>query len=801
VKIFLGSSEIQTAYKGPNQVIGAAPVPFTLWGNGFSPAPINVYDQAAPLVLTGANYLADVIQSACGIRPTVTQSPIGFKQDRSVLIGYPAPTELEPEEILIYCGPKGPLWITGYDEFDSDSPNWVGQVTETNFMTFAGSYHAIMTFAQEVLGVVVGWPGVTGEAIPTAVSKVLTPFVKRHKPICMVRNYFQFSAVGNSSPFSLSKDWIKKNRGFYSLQTSAGHSFTTYYNRFHPNGTPGGNREDIFALQPDNTRSGWPFGNNAKMEVGDPALVDVWFDVNVTEELAARPLKRSFGTQFNDGQFLGHSVDPRAIAMDYLGDDADMFTFFWANSSEVRPATTDREVVFSNRCSRKLKEEFPDNEFYTTMLAYGPTRYMPRREVPDENLIIVNVANDFNHPQWIQDGKVSREEFDKWSALNGNFKQVWRPNIGRGYGHGWGMWLTDIHQIGNRLKQIIPLGCTGFTPDYFGENWANQWPMYYLLTKLLWDHTLDIDEVMDEAYEKLFGPAAEHVKAYYEATEDVIVNSRGFTSWDFKTMTLMWTEERLDEFQDHLDLAFAATTESTNYRFRVEWVQAGLDWSKAVMECVRYSLLYDLPITVTDETNVTQRANAIEDDTNATTGWSLWLNTSEVTLSVQSTETNGSNFAFHMVCSGPNSSGIVTTLPGSPSLDYICTVDLKHAGFGGRCEILINGVQTGLNIFPSDVGWKTRAFLVKGGDQVGIREVNPAGGRQASCYIDNFTMRLGTLLDTAQINADWQQVVDDATAAINDAKWSSLRPISQQPLISSQAIPKPNVINPPPLED
>lgn len=76
--------------------------------------------------------------------------------------------------------------------------------------------------------------------------------------------------VGNGSPYGIGKTWLKKQRAFFTPYVSRGHAFKDWYDKYHPDGDPGGSEQHLFALQNDGTRSGYPFGNKAKVEVGEP---------------------------------------------------------------------------------------------------------------------------------------------------------------------------------------------------------------------------------------------------------------------------------------------------------------------------------------------------------------------------------------------------------------------------------------------------------------------------------------------------------------------------------------------------
>ena len=53
----------------------------------------------------------------------------------------------------------------------------------------------------------------------------------------------------------------------------------------------------------------------------------------------------------------------------------------------------------------------------------------------------------------------------------------------------------------------------------------NQGPNLYIMAKLMWDADADVDALLDDYYKQLFGPAAEPVRAYWDALEEMVHNS------------------------------------------------------------------------------------------------------------------------------------------------------------------------------------------------------------------------------------------------------------------------------------
>lgn len=222
---------------------------FTVWDADTDPSPIYVYDNGGtpiPRILEAATDLAHYIGKSSGYQDnegntlvTVTPAGTGFPfPQRCIKVGFPN-TFSEREETLIEYVEGQPIEITGNDEYNPTYPNLSGQEDELDWMNQAGTYNAVMSFIQDYIGVVWGWyavPGTgrssvddssnLGEAVPSKSELKINPISKRHSPNASVRNFFGFSHPGQKSPYGVHKDWMKKQRCFYSgYRTNAGHAF------------------------------------------------------------------------------------------------------------------------------------------------------------------------------------------------------------------------------------------------------------------------------------------------------------------------------------------------------------------------------------------------------------------------------------------------------------------------------------------------------------------------------------------------------------------------------------------------
>ena len=117
------------------------------------------------------------------------------------------------------------------------------------------------------------------------------------------------------------------------------------------------------------------------------------------------------------------------------------------------------------------------------------------------------------------------------------------------------------------------------------NNWATQGLNYYVMAKLLWEHDLDVDALIDDYCRAGFGAGAEAVKAYLLRVEELTDLIAGT---EMKYLG-PYTPEVVDELRGYLDAAAAATSAADDPRSaaRVAFLRAGLEYTDTYAEIFR----------------------------------------------------------------------------------------------------------------------------------------------------------------------------------------------------------------------
>ncbi len=555
--------------------------------NGVSRAPIIIPDNSPPLTLTVAEELADYIEKTSGARPEIIIGTPDAVPRHAIWVGVqPVVEQLftnidfdfqHPEEILIAAN-KDHLVIAGRDSWDPQFPE-VQQLESGRPMPLQyeyGTANAVYTFIQDQLGVRWFWPGELGEDIVEQGNIAFAPFVHRHYPQFRYRGGLMHTPmrIYRSGRSSENGDWIRRQRlALQSLDmNAAGHGFGSWWDRYHKD------HPEFFALQPDGTRSGFPNPGTAKMCHSNPAVAEQWL-VEVAQQLERNPMQRVFNASPNDSFHRGHCVCDDCREWDH--PDGEMLNFVWQGISQHYVALSDRHVTFANRCARMLREKYPDKDYYVSMLAYGNWRPAPIEAVPDDNVVIVNVANMF----WginTREG-IPAQQFADWSKVTD--QQVWRPNTGDPAGWQKGLPDVPLRRNAEAIKFAAEHGGMGISVDMVWEHWATQGPLYYLGTQLVWDPKKDVDEIMDDYYQRAFGPAAPELKEYWTLMEDARNRKVDEYPGEQNGFDEVYTPEFFATVNGLIERARKATANADGkYRKRVDFVAAGLQYTEMVAE-------------------------------------------------------------------------------------------------------------------------------------------------------------------------------------------------------------------------
>lgn len=554
------------------------------------PVPIIIYRDAPPRTREAAVTLAEYIEKISGQKPAVIDGAPNPLPERAIWVGvqpemkalFPK-TDFDfkhPEEIVIAANEKHVV-IAGRDRWD---PAKLDITTKEGVIKGVqqeyGTINAVYTFLQDQLGVRWLWPGELGEDLPKSERIAIRSSLEyRHHSQMRARgSMFNYCRLGNKG-YGRSQEWTMRQRlQLDSLSIEGGHGFGDWWDRYHEK------HPEIFALQPDGTRSGFPNPRNAKLCMSNPKVWELWLE-GVAEELQQDPHRTVFNASPNDGWASGHCVCDKCSAWDH--PDGEPRVFNWFKQNEPRPATSDRDVTFANKLGELLKQKYPGKDYRVLMLSYGHSRPAPVKARPADNVIMTIVANFFGRTGLVDRGSTRgdtyRQQFEAWSKIVPSM--FWRPNTGSPAG--WQQGLPDIHvaQTIRDFKDVAAANCIGIYIDGVWEHWSTVGPLYYIMAQLAWNPAADAEAILADYYTRAFGPAASHVREYFETLEK---ERMAFTAKNAEagifSFPQLYTADLLRESQARLDRAAAAVSADSIFAKRVAFIQTGLSYTRMTLE-------------------------------------------------------------------------------------------------------------------------------------------------------------------------------------------------------------------------
>lgn len=538
--------------------------------DGRSVAPIVVASGASEENLAAAQELAEYIALVSGAMPELLTEPLSEVPTTAIWVGYHELLQqampgvdfsfTKPEEILIVCRGQH-LAILGSD------------LTHEGVQLEFGTVNAVSTFVQDQLNVRRLWPGPIGLDVIPNPSIEVAPMEYRYHPQFLQRQVY--SPKRASGPL---REWSRLQRiQNYSWQMSIGHAFSKWWEMYHID------HPEYFALQPDGTRSGFPAPHTAKLCETNPEVWQQWWQ-NAAETLAADPSVFTVSAAPNDGSNAGICICENCQAWD--NPNGRLWRYNWQGFAQEYYAMTDRYVRFWNTLAEGIREQYPDRKIFVTGLAYGPAKPPPVDQVPADNVAIGFVGH---FPITSEATRATeKEDWQEWSKVAKSM--IFRPNV-FWYSGGWHAIPTlAVKNTIEDLRFLAENNCIGLAFDTTPQHWSTQGPQYYAMAQLAWNPFLDGEALMKDYYTRGWGPAADHVAAYFQLMEDAhmaVINTPGWrTSMGIRYSvidllqqhygpeTLAKAEAILDQAEQALEGA------DPKYLERLEFIRTGLEYTR-----------------------------------------------------------------------------------------------------------------------------------------------------------------------------------------------------------------------------
>mgnify|MGYP002345182123 FL=1 len=251
--------------------------------------------------------------------------------------------------------------------------------------------------------------------------------------------------------------------------------------------------------------------------VSNPEVLEITI-AGVKEYFRENPNEPWYGMGPNDGGGFCECENCKVLD----GCDWDSF------SSQL--SMTDRYIWFFNQVLDGINDEFSNKKI--AFYSYHAYMRPPVKHKPNPNIIpsfapitICRVHGMGNNicPERSYYEKV----VNQWSQLLPEFYE-------RGYWYNLadpGLPFSLIHRIRNEIPKAKEYGVIGWRNDT--HHWGSSTPSLYIAAKLMWDHEADVDALLQDFYEKFFGPASEPMGEYLELMDAALGDNDYHTGCSF----------------------------------------------------------------------------------------------------------------------------------------------------------------------------------------------------------------------------------------------------------------------------
>ncbi len=186
-----------------------------------------------------------------------------------------------------------------------------------------------------------------------------------------------------------------------------------------------------------------------------------------------------------------------------------------ARAFRGRPVASDMYYHFINNVARMVREEYPGR--YLAVLAYNDVTAPPLGEVEDNVLVVL--VNDIS--EYYDAGQRSRdhEVLRQWSEKGVKLGTYYYPGLAKLVPAYFPTFLSEELNLRKELGGVMLC-------SEVGPGWPWKGPMHYVEARLWWDAGLDVDEVLEEYFSDLYGPAAPYMSELFSLFDEIHMRPR-----------------------------------------------------------------------------------------------------------------------------------------------------------------------------------------------------------------------------------------------------------------------------------
>jgi hypothetical protein len=467
----------------------------------------------------------------------------------------------------------------------------------------AGTQFAVYTFLEKYLGIRWFWPGELGEVVPRMETIEVGKIDDTEEPDFKWRNRGPGGALWGSSTgptemharellLGVSREhqrevqlWEKRNK-WGGMKIYGGHVlgeiFTpAKYAETHP---------EYYALVNGKRRvpgKDYDYKHGGQICTSNPEVIKVTVEW-VRDFFDKHPDYDAVHITMNDGLGFCECASCRALdsgeAIKEKGIDAEEA----AEKGTRDTSITDRIFTFANQVAQEVQKTHPGK--YVVNLAYS--RYItPPKFIKLHPFVILQYClwSAYRHAN--ADIRKGQEEIAAGWAKAAKRKGIYEYYIN---GSWPSLYRLIVPHIAQSIRYLYKQGYDLYqtqSGDEFGINGIN----YYVAGKLLWDTSLDEQKILDDSYQKAFGPAGSAIRRFHSRLEDAWTKVTigggdiGCNVPKCPELLELFTPQLLENCRQDLAEAQKAA-DNDMIRRRIEFYRKGLRYTEMTVDVARTSM-------------------------------------------------------------------------------------------------------------------------------------------------------------------------------------------------------------------
>ncbi len=453
---------------------------YTLFSNGNSKYSIVVRPQATACEQYAAKELQSYIQDISGAKLAISSDV--KNKGKHIYVGYNATgkaleygtRQLGMKDVYSYVSKKGNIYIYGNTE--------------------RATMYGVFSFLEDIFDVRWFAPGVT--RVPKRAKYSFENLSKESTPEVAIRQIgYKELADGewcahNKVNGNYVKDELGGCDGFWNCHTAGQFMPPSQYFATHP---------EYYALR-DGKRVA-----ESQPCLSNPEVLKI-MTAKILEKIAANPGNAIYDMSQNDNQTYCTCDKCTALVEKYGGQSG-----IW--------------IWFVNQLAREVKKKYPNK--YIGTFAYYYTRKPPVGIVPDDNVVIrlCSIECCFMHSLEGCSQELNKaflRDIKAWASIAPHL-YIWD------YVVSYSQYLApfpNFNVLGPNIKTFAKYNAIGIYEEAQYQTKYGEFSELrsYVLSKLLWDPSLDVNVLVEEFINGFYGGAASYVMQYYKDMQGLVGN-------------------------------------------------------------------------------------------------------------------------------------------------------------------------------------------------------------------------------------------------------------------------------------